>query len=112
MGDGDVYLEVKRNFSDNVDPMNGGLLHSSRAVILSNGTAVFQVLSKPHWTVNLFENELLNVDAWGNLLNLFTRQHYFCVGMSATEFRQISSEIHTHLKKIECHKAPLEKSGK
>ena len=63
---GDVYLEVNIKFPDIVDPKNGGPLHSPRAVILSNGTAVFQVLSKPHWTVNLFENGLLNFDALEN----------------------------------------------
>ena len=107
--DGDVYLEVKRKFPDIVDPKNGGPLQFSRAVILSNGTAVFQVLLKPHWTVNLFENESLNVDALENLLNLFSSHHYFCVGMSPTEFRQISSAIHINLKNMECHKTPFER---
>ncbi len=107
--DGDVYFEVKRKFPDIADPRNGGPLHSSRAVILSNGTAVFQVLSRPHWTVNLFENESLNDDSLENLLNLFSSHHHFCVGISPTEFKEISSEIHIHLKNKECHKSPFER---
>ncbi len=108
--DGGEYLEVKRNFPDLLESSKGGPAHISRAVISDDGSAVFQVLLKPHRTVKLFnEDDQFDVDAFQNLLDLFNDFYYFCVGASAPDFMQMSSNIHVVLKNKEHHKSPFER---
>ena len=57
-------FEMKRQFPDFLDSSKGGPLHLARAVILSDGSASFQVLLKAHTTMELFDEDEQSKICW------------------------------------------------
>ena len=105
-----VIVELKRKFPDITDLSKGGPSHPSRAVILNDGNAIFQVLSKPKWTFKLTNDDgSFDSEPIGNLLSLFDMQHYTFIGVSTSEFELMSKNVHINLKNKEEHKSPFDR---
>ena len=107
---GKTFLELKRRFADIIDVSNGGPLHSARGVIDENGTATFQVLHKPHCSIDLLgENNVVDDEAVKDLMDLFEPHYFCCIGLRHDEFEEISRNIHVELKNKEELKYPFER---
>ncbi len=107
---GKTFLELKRRFADIVDVSNGGPLHSARAAIDENGTATFQVLHKPHCSIDLLgDNDIVDDEAIKNLMDLFEPHYFCCVGLSYDQFDEIARNIQVELKNKEELKYPFER---
>ncbi len=77
LGKGGDFLEVNRRFPYFFDSNKGRPLNLARAVISSDGTAIFQVLLKPNRTLELLdEDDQLDINALENLLTMKWRRIY------------------------------------